>query len=548
VAQPEPIITEAAETPLLPAAATARQKRLAGLRLALLAGFLLWLSCPPITLWPLAWVAVAPLIVSVTRAARLRQAVWRGYVFGWVYLGPVWYWVGLTIVAWTHSSIGWAAWFGLTLILAGFYAAWGGVAWWLARRLTGGTRIVALAAAWVVMEWARTLGAITMPWAQLSYTQYLFPPVLQFADLTGAYGVSFLLLLVNAALAHAWQERGKPGSRLPLQATVTLAALACLYGLLRMQQPDSGRPIAVAAMQANFNSFSVPPMDVQYQIFTDLTQQAAQANPPPDLYVWAESTAPKDALHHGHTYEFMHNLARATQAGILVGSTVEDRIPPQRQRNGSFSGGDPYATLKANASVLFAPEGRPARYDKQQLVPFGEFIPLRSLLDPLVGRAFGFPEYDVESGSNAAVMRFNSPRAGEVAIGPFICYEAMYPQYARHMAQTGATLLATQSNDSWFQSRAAMEQHLASVVLRAVENRRQIVRSTTTGITCLLDAEGRITQRAPLATATYLHGNMQRLTAQTLYTRYGDWFVLCCGLFVLILGGSKIHRFHRFQR
>jgi apolipoprotein N-acyltransferase len=545
VAQSEPIITDAAGRPQPSSAGETRQRRALGLRLALLAGFLLWLACPPVTLWPLAWVAVAPLIVSVTRAVRLRQAVWRGYLFGWVYLGPVWYWVGLTIVAWTHSSIGWLAWFGLTFILAGFYAAWGGAAWWLSRRLTGMTRIVAFAAAWVVMEWARTLGAITMPWAQLSYTQYLFPPVLQFADVTGAYGVSCLLLLVNAAVAHAWQERGKSNAFRPLQLTAGLAALLCLYGLIRMQQPDRGAPLPVAAMQANFNSFHAPDMDAQYQTFTDLTAQAARSTPPPDLYVWAESTSPDDAIHKGRTYEFMHDLAHDTGAGVLVGAVVQDRIPPRRQRNGTIMGGDPYATLKANSSLLFAPEGRPVRYDKQQLVPFGEFIPFRSLLDPMFGRAFGFPEYDVESGTNAAVMHFNSPRSGPVAIGPFICYEAMYPQYARRMTQGGATLLATQSNDSWFQSRAAMEQHLASVVLRAVENRRQIVRSTTTGVTCLLDAEGRITQRAPLNTATYLHGVMQRLTGQTLYTRFGDWFVLLCGCIIIALGGKGIHRLHR---
>src|SRR5262249_51360751 len=151
--------------------------------------------------------------------------------------------------------------------------------------------------------------------------------------------------------------------------------------------------------------------------------------------------------------------------GILVGTTITDRLPPDRRRGGIDA---PNATLRSNSSVLFAPEGRPERYDKQQLVPFGEFIPFRAILDPLVGRAFDFPDNDVDSGSKPTLRRFSSPRAGTVAIGPFICYEAMYPQYARHMTQNGATLLATQSNDSWFQSRAAMEQHLASVVLRAI--------------------------------------------------------------------------------
>src|SRR5580658_6030756 len=88
-----------------------RSRRPPGLRLALLAGILLWLACPAISFWPVAWIAVVPLILSVTRASRFRRAFWRGYLFGWVYLGSVWYWTGLTIVAWTHSEIGWLAWF-----------------------------------------------------------------------------------------------------------------------------------------------------------------------------------------------------------------------------------------------------------------------------------------------------------------------------------------------------------------------------------------------------------------------------------------------------
>ena len=161
------------------------------MRLALLSGILLWLANPVPALWPLAWIALAPLIVSVTRAKRLRQAMWRGYLFGWVFFGSVWYWVGLTIAAWTHSPIGWAGWFGLTLILASFYGLWGGLAWWLHRRgLSDGLQIMALACAWVVIEYLRTRGTLTMPWAQLSYTQYRFLPILQIADITGAYGVS----------------------------------------------------------------------------------------------------------------------------------------------------------------------------------------------------------------------------------------------------------------------------------------------------------------------------------------------------------------------
>jgi apolipoprotein N-acyltransferase len=248
------------------------RERSGGLRLAILAGLLLWLACPPVTLWPLAYVALVPLIVSVTRARNFFQAAWRGYVFGWVFLGPVWYWVGLTIVAWTKGSpIGWAAWFGLTLILAGFYAAWSGAAWWLARRTSGGVRVLALAAAWVIMEWARTLGSLSMPWAQIELHAVSLSARLQFADLTGAYGVSFLLMLINGAIALWWMERDEPNRIRRLRglfAAVTLMTFACFYGALRLTQPKTGPTLPVAVMQGNINNRIQP----DARLYTDLTK------------------------------------------------------------------------------------------------------------------------------------------------------------------------------------------------------------------------------------------------------------------------------------
>lgn len=495
--------------------------RFPGLRLAALGGFLLFLACPVPALWLLAWVAVAPLILSVTRAVRMRQAFWRGYIFGWFFLAPVWYWVGLTIVAWTHSQIGWFAWFGLTLILALFYGFWGAGAWWLSRRLTGGRLIIALAAAWVIMEWARTLGAITMPWAQLSYTQYRFLPVLQFADVTGAYGVSFLIMLVNGALADWYNKRGQKDlatdSARWLWATLTLTGLLCLYGWARMLPADTGTTLNVAVMQGNFNAFVQQTPEQQMQVFTEMTSQASQTIPKPELYVWAESSAPGDAVHDGSVQSFLRGLALDSQAAVVVGSAVRDTK----------------AHARANTAVLYDPDGRfSSLYNKRQLVPFGEFIPYRDLIPSSVAHAFDFPDDDVLQGKEAALLPFSTADGRQVRLGPFICYEAMYPNYAREMTASGANLLITQSNDSWFQSRAALEQHLAAVTLRAIENRREIARSTTTGITCILDSKGQTIARVPDDVKSWETRRMRLMDGKTLYTRFGDWFVAFCALVI----------------
>ncbi|CEK15311.1 apolipoprotein N-acyltransferase [Chthonomonas calidirosea] len=491
-----------------------------GLRLALLSGLLLWLANPPAGLWPLAWVALAPLVVSVLRARHFAQATWRGYLFGWAFLGPLWYWIGLTISAWTGSAIGWIAWFGLTFILAGFFALWAGVAWWLDRNVPEQWAVTALAAAWVVMEWARTLGPLSMPWAQLSYTQYRFLPILQIADFTGAYGVSFLMMLVNAALAYFWMGRDQPLRPRRLWAACTLSVMVCLYGLARLQQHDVGPSLQVADLQTNVSSYQAPSPATQLQIMNHLAMKAKAHAPAPQLYVFPESASPYDPIQNPSGYLFFQQLAKTTNAAILTGAEI-------------------YAMgADHNAAVLFAPElAHPQVYFKQQLVPFGEFIPFRSLLSPLFGRLFNFPTTDLTPGRHGRPLQTTLSNGVSLTIGPFICYESMYPARVRSFTRRGASLLVTISNDSWFLSRAAMQQHLAAVVLRAIENRRQVVRSTTTGITCMIDAEGHLLARLPINQEGFLVHPMRLLHGQTPYVRFGDWFV---GLCALLLGGLFI--------
>ena len=495
-----------------------------GLRLAILSGLLLFLAHSPIGLWPLAWLAVAPTIISITRAKHTGQAAWRGYAFGWAFLGPTWYWVGLTINAWTHSQMGWLAWALLTCILAGFYAIWGALTWNIARRTSDGWRIIGTGAAWVFVEWLRTLGPISMPWAQISYTQYRFTPILQGADVTGAYGISFAILLLNGGAAYYWKNRKELQATRYLWAGFTMLGLLTLYGLARMQQTEIAPRLTVAAMQDNLNPMG-PFNERQFvQTFAELTAKAAQSKPAPSLFVWSEASAPDDVLHNPDARAMLATVARKLDAGLIVGTDV------------ALPGG------VAHSSILFPPDGRePTHYDKQQLVPFGEFIPFRSVWPSALQDSFGFFKTDVAPGNNATLLTFQTPEKTSVAVGPFICYESMYPQYARAMTRQGANLLVTQSNDSWFQSRAAQEQHLAAAVCRAVENRRAVVRATTNGVTCLIDANGSVTAEAPRNQEAYLVGDVTLSTGRSIYTRCGDWFVaLCAALIILALAGRLV--------
>lgn len=242
--------------------------------------------------------------------------------------------------------------------------------------------------------------------------------------------------------------------------------------------------------------------------------------------VWGESAAPADALNYMPTRRLLHQLSDDYRMPLLTGAHVV---------------ADPATGRATNSALLFLPgNAAPLRYDKRQLVLFGEYIPLRNLFPAALQRAFRIEgQLDTIAGSTTQLLRFQSPRAGPVVLGPFICYESMYPAYARAETGAGANVLVTQSNDAWFQSAAAREQHLAAVVLRAVENRRDVIRATTNGITCLLDSCGRILKRAPEEQTAVLIGQVRLQEGRTFYTRYGDVFVaLCVGGLLAALWGE----------
>ena len=213
------------------------------------------------------------------------------------------------------------------------------------------------------MEWLRSVGSLSFPWAQVCYSQYRALPIIQIAEVTGALGVSFLLLLVNASIAEWWRHRQQPQSQRWVLSRATLVGLLCLSGLARMVQLSDGKPIVVAMMQGNFDYKNGNDISLQkLNTFEALTQAAYQTSKPkPELYVWAETAAPGDALHNAYAHDAMQALSNRYEAALLTGSRIAD------------------GAIETNSALLFTPGGRmPQRFDKQGIVPFGEFIPFRA--------------------------------------------------------------------------------------------------------------------------------------------------------------------------
>lgn len=480
-------------------------------------GLLASLAFPPVGAWWLSWVVLAPLLAALARCTGMRQAVVPAYAFGvatWAVCVP---WIGVSVASFLQSPIGWVAWVLLCGIQGLWYAAWGALAWRICQR-PGLRAALALAASWTLMEWARTLGALAMPWCLLSHTQYEVLPVIQAASLMGAGLISFCIVLSNASIWLA--ARPGNGARLvqALRAAVPVGAVGCLltYGWVSLADGDGRHadalpPIRITAMQPNVNT---NPLGVEGHIARREAVVVLPTRAAPDrpfVVAWPESSA-EDVAGDLTEKSLFAEAARLTRAWQIIGS------------GGATPDGRP-----TNSAFVMSPRGEiVARYDKRHLVPFGEWTPARWLFVPLE-RWFRFVEDDV-AGTSDGVLLIDGLR-----IGALICFESVIPALARRSTARGATLLLNLTNDSWAGRSSALEQHLAITVFRSVEMRRPMVVAGLTGPTASISPYGRI-ERLPPYELGLLTTSVTPRTDRTPYLLWGNAPLLTLCIALLAMG------------
>jgi apolipoprotein N-acyltransferase len=468
-----------------------------GLAGALLTGFFLAALFPPLNIPFLAPAALAPLLFALAHTGGWRAAFGWGWVAGFVSWLAVCHWIrevlfnygGLTGV------LSWVA----VILFAAIKAIHLGVFALLARQpVRRWWAIPAVAALWTGIE--RTHGPLGFAWLALGNAGIGMNLPLRLAPFTGVYGLSFVFAATACAVALVALRRG----RRELLWLAPLAALALLPAIELKKAPEAEAVSAQMAIPMDYR-WTPDEKDRAVRHLALMTLQSAldAAQRKPALLVWPEAPAP---FYYYEDMEFrstMNELARAAGAALLFGGVAHtaDRAP-------------------LNSAVMLTAEGRlTGRYDKRYLVPFGEFIP----------PGFGWIEKisseagDYAAGREVRVFEF----AGHTA-GPFICYEAAFPQLVREVADAGAEVLVNLSNDGYFGRSAARPQHLLLARMRAVENRRWLIRSTNDGITASIDPAGRVWDRQPefKRLAARLRFGWER--DKTLYTRWGDWFAWSC--------------------
>ena len=459
------------------------------LGLSLASAVLLVLLFPPFNFTWLAPFAMGPVLVACAREQSWRRRWFNGWAAGAVFWCGVCTWIQFVLDV--HGGMGrWGGWGGFALF--GLYkglpmAVFAALAGWLMKRWWA---IPAVAALWTGIE--RMHAPMGFAWLDLGNAGINMPVPMRLASITGVYGLSFVFAMLGCAVAGIALRR----PRRELAWLLPLPLLLVLPGVPRPAAPTQ-RALVV---QPNIDTEMTWTADTLRETEQKLAllSRASGAS----MVLWPEVPAPfypSDAAFR----EYIAQIAERSQTHFLLGVVDYNS-----------------AREPLNSAIMLTPSGTVLdRYDKINLVPFGEFIP------PLFGwvNRITHEVGDFVPGNRVVVFPVDDHR-----VGAFICYESALPGFVRQFVRAGAEVLVNLSNDGYFGHSAAHEQHLAIVRMRAAENRRWIIRATNDGITAVIDPRGRVTERLEPFTQTAGMMRYGYVSEQTLYTRYGDWFAWGC--------------------
>jgi apolipoprotein N-acyltransferase len=508
--------------------------------MALASGFLLIFSFPNFGLAFLAWVSLAPLLLVIARGVTIRRALWLGWLTGivftffaenWIAHSMVYFGEMLTVLAYAVALL-------FAAILAIFPAIFAGAMSILAQRF--GWWSMALAPiVWVATEWLRPV-TTGVTWNALGISQAQHFPIAKLARFGGVYLISAEIVTVSALIVLMLKARERNVAKAAAVLLIVAALAFALPGTDTENRSTPGATVNVLGVQPNLmpnSSDTTQAFSRNLEASIKLTREGLDRAPGKSagIVVWAEAPMPLFYENDAGLRSTLDNLARETGSYLILNTVARE--------------GENYF----NSVNIVSPETgaqnearseRLNRYDKIVLVPFGEYVPWRSVLGRFVPSIVGDFAHGREAVVNTLKLQTTrralisdneaiSPEAIErttnyVRVGAFICYEAAYPVIIRQFVRNGATLLVNVSNDAWFGNTAGARQHLLHAMMRAIENDRDLVRVTNTGISALITADGRIVDQMPMFSAGAQAWEAEARRGQTFYVRHGDWFAYGC--------------------
>jgi apolipoprotein N-acyltransferase len=487
--------------------------------------------------WPLLFVALIPLLLTATHTTPGRSA-WMGFVCGLLYHLTLLYWI--LIVLGRYGRLPWWISTPALVLLAAYLACFTAAFAFLLSRLAGRyrqrERSVALLiwgapVLWVGLDYLKSIFLSGFPWMDLGYGLFSQPMLIQAADLGGHNLLTFSLILCNSLLAGILsKERNADRGHNRLAKPLLLLACCFLigiggYSVVRYQGVEGSITTAqqaqVAVIQGNIDQavkWSAAFKEATVSQYLKLSQKVLQ-NSKTQLVVWPETALPfypqRDAL-VGRIFDFTtaNNTWLLTGAPLFSITTKTDGSELIRYYNGA---------------LLIEPSGKMSgQHAKQHLVPFGEFVPFRKYLPFLEPLVVSIGDFTPGTSMEPLVL-------GPMKLGMLICYESIFPEISRNTVVRGANLLVNLTNDAWYGKSSAPYQSLSMAVLRAVENRRSLIRAANTGISGFVDPLGRVTAQTAIFTEAALTAQVPMLEQATVFGRYGYRFGAACLLLIPLL-------------
>ena len=506
--------------------------------LTILSSILLIISFPDFNLWLFAWVALVPLFFAIDGQKPLRAFMTAYFTGALFFLGTIYWLIHVTLPGMIAAVLYLAVYFGIFgLIIPPAIAH------------PSYLSLIVIPSAWAALEYSRSHVLSGFGWNLLAHSQSHNLPMIQIADIVGGYGVSFLIVLVNAAIFFTIKDMRKRNySTFYLAIALAFIFFAAGYGTLRLNNIFTGERLKVAVVQGNIAqnekwdpAFRLAIID-KYEALT-----IASAKGSPDLIVWPESSIPGFLETEEDLFQRVTGVAKNAHTALLVGEP--------RQEAGNED-------VYYNSATLFDKDGKlVGSYDKIHLVPFGEFIPVK--------RVFSFVEKftkstigDFSAGKEYTVFKFivernrktddyNRKLVKKVKFSALICFEDIFPDISRQLVKSGANFLVNITNDAWFGNSCAPYQHVQSSVFRAVENRVNVVRAANTGLSCFIDQKGKIIGSVRSGDKNiFVDGfkveDIVLTNTRTFYTIYGDLFTYLCisvtALYLLSLAVPRIKK------
>lgn len=503
------------------------------LGLAAAGGALMFVAFPPADLGEVSWIALPLVLLAFLQCGRPWQGGVAGAIFGFCFYGPL-----LAYIA----RFGTLPWLLVVVLEAIFTAVWGSLVVQLRRLARPGLRVVATAGLWVVIEYLREhRGPLSLPLGDFYYCQWNQPSLLQLASVGGGHLITFMMVLLGAALAvaaHAWlpfrlsRSLAETGSRFRRDAARALLACYVAFfaaffwgnwvfqqGSRRLSGTDASAAVRLGYVQASVPMGHTPTADEARraaEAYFTLTETLPDGL---DLIVWPE-TALAMVLDIAPKYrEQLGQLALDKQAYILAGASEQ---APQ---------GKLYNTL-----FLLDPQGQIIdRYRKVHLIVFGEYVPWRERLRFL--ERFPIRPYDYAPGEGFKVLR-----AGSMTFGPLICFEALFPAYTRLVCRQGAQFIVVATSDHWARDTYELAQHSRTAMFRAVEARRWVARAATDGESMVITPYGQRLSILGIGERGAQVETILPVRGLSMYHRLGDAPLLLVCALVWIIAVVTAHR------